>query len=36
MAEKVKKYSLALVCVYMCYFTHGIQALVLSQNKVNF
>lgn len=35
-AAKAKKYILALVCVYMCYFTHGIQALILSQNKVNF
>jgi MFS family permease len=33
---KNKKYILALVTVYMCYFTHGIQAIILSQNKVNF
>lgn len=35
-AEKAKKYGFALATVYMCYFTHGIQALILSQNKVNF
>lgn len=33
---KDKKYLLSLVTVYMCYFTHGIQAIILSQNKVNF
>lgn len=31
-----KKYLLSLVTVYMCYFTHGMQALILSQNKTNF
>lgn len=30
------KYLLSLVTVYMCYFTHGMQALILSQNKTNF
>ena len=35
-AEKVKHYGFALATVYMCYFTYGIQALILSQNKVNF
>ena len=33
---KDRKYILSLVTVYMCYFTHGIQAIILSQNKVNF
>ena len=33
---KAKKYLLSMVCVYMCYLTHGIQALLLSQNNVNF
>lgn len=33
---KAKKYIWSLATVYMCYFTHGIQALILSQNKVNF
>ena len=33
---KTRNYLFALATVYMCYFTHGIQALVLSQNKVNF
>lgn len=33
---KAKKYILSLAMVYMAYFTHGIQALILSQNKVNF
>lgn len=36
MRMKAKKYILSLVTVYMCYFTHGIQAIILSQNKVNF
>lgn len=34
--QKGKKYAFALVTIYMCYFTHGIQALILSQNSVNF
>lgn len=25
-----------MICVYMCYLTHGIQALILGQNNVNF
>lgn len=33
---KEKKYLLSIICVYMCYFTHGIQALILGQNNVNF
>ena len=33
---KAKHYGFALATVYMCYFTYGIQALILSQNKVNF
>ncbi|MEG2627975.1 MAG: MFS transporter [Raoultibacter sp.] len=33
---KAKKYLFALVTCYMCYFTHGIQAIILSQNKVDF
>ncbi len=31
-----KKYLLSLITVYLCYFTHGMQALMLSQNKVSF
>lgn len=33
---KAKKYILSIAMIYMAYFTHGIQALILSQNKVNF
>ena len=33
---KARKYIMSLATVYLCYFTHGIQAIVLSQNKVNF
>ncbi len=33
---KAKKYLLSLVTVYLCYFTHGMQALILSQNKTQF
>lgn len=33
---KEKKYLLSLVTVYLCYFTHGMQAIILSQNSVNF
>ncbi len=29
---KAKKYILSLAMVYMAYFTHGIQAIILSQN----
>ncbi len=25
-----------MICVYMCYLTHGIQAIILSQNNINF
>lgn len=31
-----RKYLLSLITVYLCYFTHGIQAIVLSQNQANF
>ena len=33
---RAKKYILSMAMVYMAYFTHGIQAIILSQNKVNF
>lgn len=33
---KTKNYYLSIIAVYMCYFTHGIQALILGQNNVNF
>ena len=33
---KAKKYLLSIICVYFCYLTHGIQAIILSQNNVNF
>lgn len=33
---KEKKYILSLVTVYMCYFTHGMQAIILSQNQSSF
>lgn len=33
---KAKKYILSLVTVYMCYFTHGMQAIILAQNQNNF
>lgn len=33
---KAGKYILSLVTVYMCYFTHGMQAIILSQNQSNF
>ena len=33
---KAKKYLLSMIAVYMAYFTHGIQALIFSQNQVNF
>lgn len=35
-AHVAKKYMFAIATVYMCYLTHGIQAIILSQNKVNF
>ena len=33
---KAKKYALSMIAVYMAYLTHGIQALIFSQNKINF
>ncbi len=33
---KANKYILSLATVYMCYLTHGIQALILSQSQANF
>lgn len=33
---KAKKYIISLALVYLCYFTHGMQAIILSQNQVNF
>ena len=33
---KTKNYLMSIVCVYMCYLTHGIQAIILSQNNINF
>ena len=33
---KAKKYFLSMLCVYMAYLTHGMQALIFSQNKVMF
>ncbi|MDO4943156.1 MAG: MFS transporter [Lachnospiraceae bacterium] len=33
---KAKKYFLSMVAVYMAYLTHGMQALIFSQNQVNF
>ena len=33
---KAKKYILSMVTVYMAYLTHGMQALIFSQNTVNF
>lgn len=34
--ERAKKYLFAIALTYMCYLTHGIQAIILSQNQVNF
>jgi MFS family permease len=36
MGMKAKKYLMSIICVYICYLTHGIQAIILSQNNVNF
>ena len=36
MYMKAKKYALSMIAVYMAYLTHGIQALIFSQNQVNF
>lgn len=33
---KAKKYALSMIAVYIAYLTHGIQALIFLQNKVNF
>ena len=33
---KAKKYIWSMICVYMAYLTHGMQALIFSQNQVNF
>lgn len=33
---KSSKYIMSLVTAYLCYFTHGIQAIILAQNKENF
>lgn len=33
---KAKKYLMSIICVYICYLTHGIQAIILNQNNVNF
>lgn len=33
---KTKNYLLSIICVYMCYLTHGIQGIILSQNNINF
>ena len=35
-AQLAKKYMFAIATVYMCYLTHGVQAIILSQNKINF
>lgn len=35
-AERAKKYMFAIATVYMCYLTHGVQAIIFSQNQVNF
>ncbi len=33
---KAKKYLWSMICVYMAYLTHGIQALIFSQNNIAF
>ncbi|EOH87980.1 MFS transporter [Enterococcus pallens] len=33
---RAKKYILSLLTVYLCYFTHGMQSIILSQNSVYF
>lgn len=33
---RAKKYILSLLTVYLCYFTHGMQSIILSQNQVYF
>lgn len=34
--QQAKKYMFAIATVYMCYLTHGVQAIIFSQNQVNF
>lgn len=34
--QQAKKYLFAIATVYMCYLTHGIQAIIFSQNQVDF
>lgn len=34
--QVAKKYLFAIATVYMCYLTHGIQAIIFSQNQVDF
>ena len=34
--QQAKKYLFAIVTVYMCYLTHGVQAIIFSQNQVDF
>ena len=35
-AKQASKYLFAIATVYMCYLTHGVQAIIFSQNQVNF
>ena len=35
-AKQATKYLFAIATVYMCYLTHGVQAIIFSQNQVNF
>lgn len=35
-AKQAKKYLFAIATVYMCYLTHGVQAIIFSQNQVDF
>ena len=34
--QRATKYMFAIATVYMCYLTHGVQAIIFSQNQVNF
>ncbi len=36
MYNNMKKYLLGMICVYMCYLTHGIQAIIFTQNMALF
>jgi MFS family permease len=36
MYKNMKKYLLGMICVYMCYLTHGIQAVIFTQNMALF